>query len=795
VDAWRLRFEGLDPPAQGLREALCTLGNGYMATRGAFPEVSADDTHYPGTYIAGLYDRLTTDVAGRPVENEDLVNIPNWLPMTFRIDDGSWFRTDEAEVLSHEVELDMRNGILLRRARIRDGEDRVTVLTQRRFVSMADAHLAACEMTFSAENWSGTLVVRSSLDGQVTNAGVPRYRALRGDHLVPIDSRGTEAGPIWLEAETRGSHVRIGICALTRTLRDGVFHPVATRSVEGHGRIGHELTIELSEGDSVSVEKLVAIYTSNDRAIYEPVDAARQHIARARGFDVLLRQHVVAWDQAWRRFDLGIDGPEHVQLIVRLHVFHLLQSVSWNTIGLDVGVPARGLHGEAYRGHIFWDELFIVPYITLRLPRLTRTLLEYRFRRLPEARWAASREGLQGACFPWQSGSSGREETQLVHLNPASGRWLPDNSRLQKHINIAVAYNVWQYHQVSADWGFLRYYGAPMLLDIARYLAGITTYDRGRGRYEIRGVMGPDEYHDAYPDTDEPGLNNNAYTNVMTTWVLQRALDVLDIVSEHHRQELWEEHELTREELDRWEDITRKMFVPFHDGIVSQFEGYGDLAEFDWEDYRARYGNIHRLDRILEAEGDTTNRYKLSKQADALMLCFLLSEAEAIEIFERLGYECTPETIMRTIDYYLARSAHGSTLSRVVHAWVIARHDPERSWSLFLEALDSDIGDAQRGTTAEGIHLGAMAGTVDLVQRAYGGVDARHDVLWVDPALPPQLDGLHFEVHYRGHRVQLEISHDRVVVRSLPGRASPMQIGIREEIVELAAGNTIEREL
>jgi alpha,alpha-trehalase len=795
VDAWTLRFDGLDPPAQGLREALCTLGNGYLATRGAFPEATAGDTDYPGTYVAGLYDRLTTDVAGRPIENEDLVNIPNWLPLTFRIDGGGWFRLDEIEVLSHHVELDMRNGILLRRARIRDVEDRVTVLTQRRFVSMADAHLAALETTFSAENWSGTLVVRSSLDGQVTNAGVPRYRALRGDHLVPIDSGGTDTGPIWLETETQGSHVRIGICARTRTLRDGAHHPGRGRLVEDHSRIGHDLTIELSEGESVSVEKLVAIYTSNDRAIYEPVDAARQHIARAAGFDALLRRHVVAWNQAWRRFDLGIDGPERVQLIVRLHVFHLLQSVSWNTIGLDVGVPARGLHGEAYRGHIFWDELFVVPYITLRLPRLTRTLLEYRFRRLPEARWAAAREGLRGACFPWQSGSSGREESQLVHLNPASGRWLPDNSRLQKHINIAVAYNVWQYHQVSSDWGFLRYYGAPMLLDIARYLAGITTYDRARGRYEIRGVMGPDEYHDAYPDTDEPGLNNNAYTNVMTTWVLRRALEVLDIVSEHHRQELWEEHELTREELDRWEDITRKMFVPFHDGIVSQFEGYGDLEEFGWEDYRARYGNIQRLDRILEAEGDTTNRYKLSKQADVLMLCYLLPEAEAIETFERLGYECTPETIMRTIDYYLARSAHGSTLSRVVHAWVIARHDPERSWSLFIEALESDIGDAQGGTTAEGIHLGAMAGTVDLVQRAYGGVDARHDVLWVDPALPPQLDGLRFEVHYRGHRLQLEITHERVVVRSLPGQALPMQIGIRDEIVELAAGNTIDRGL
>ena len=327
-------------------------------------------------------------------------------------------------------------------------------------------------------------------------------------------------------------------------------------------------------------------------------------------------------------------------MVLNLHSFHLLQTVSKHTIDLDVGVPARGWHGEAYRGHIFWDELFIFPYLNLHLPDLTRALLLYRFRRLPAARWAAKAAGLDGALYPWQSGSSGREESQVVHLNPESGRWLPDNSYLQRHINIAVAYNTWQYYQTTADVTFLAHGGAELMVEISRLMTSLATYNRATDRYEILGVMGPDEYHDAYPDADEPGLDNNAYTNVMAAWILCRATEALDLIPEFRRNELFEKLHIQREELARWDEISRKLKVAFHDdGIISQFEGYGDLEEFDWIGYTERYGDIHRLDRILEAEEDSTNRYKLSKQADVLMLFYLLSTDELTSVFERLGYE------------------------------------------------------------------------------------------------------------------------------------------------------------
>ena len=287
---------------------------------------------------------------------------------------------------------------------------------------------------------------------------------------------------------------------------------------------------------------------------------------------------------------------------------------------------------------------------------------------------------------------------------------------------------------VTGSIGFLRFVGTELLVEIARFWASITTWDQDQARYEIHGVMGPDEYHEGYPDADGPGLRNNTYTNVMAVWVLQRALEALAELPPHYRQELVEELTLRDEELDRWRDITRKMKVVFHaDGVLSQFEGYEDLLEFDWEGYRERYGNIARLDRVLEAEGDTTNRYKVAKQADVLMLAFLLSRAELLELLAGLGYQVSVDQLARTVTYYLERTSHGSTLSGLVSAWVLARYQPEQPWQFLLRALESDVADVQGGTTAEGIHLGAMAGTVDIMLRCLTGLRARGAVLRFRP--------------------------------------------------------------
>jgi beta-phosphoglucomutase family hydrolase len=785
-DWWLLVRQGFDPADEGLREALCTLGNGYFATRGAAPEAVADGVHYPGTYAAGCYDRLVTEIDGHQLGNEDLVNLPNWLPLRFRVEDGPWFSPATAELLDYEQRLDLRAGVLSRVLRWRDQAGRTTRVDQRRLVSMDDPHVAALETTFVAEDWSGRLEVVAELDGRVVNAGVERYRRLDGRHLRALATGAAGEDTFWLEAETRQSRVRVDLAARV-TLRGA---DAARTGVGGPGLVGQSLRLRLEQGHPVTVDKLVTLFTSRDRGPSESRLAALEHAGELPGFDALLARHALAWSQLWRRCGITVVDGVDAAPILHLHLFHLLQTVSPHTIDLDAGVPARGLHGEAYRGHVFWDELFILPLLNLRLPEVSRALLRYRWRRLPAARRNASQAGYRGAMYPWQSGSDGREETQTVHLNPRSGRWLPDRSRRQRHVNAAVAYNLWHYVQVTGDLEFLAIHGAEMLLEIARFWASAATFDPSMGRWRIKGVMGPDEYHDGYPDAEEGGLDDNAYTNVMAVWVLCQALDALRLLPEDRRAELVEHLGLSREEIDTWEDISRRMRVVFHaDGVISQFDGYERLAEFDWQGYKARYGDIQRLDRILEAEGDSTNRYRLSKQADVLMLFYLLSADELGELLARLGYRPAPDMIQRTIDYYLRRTSHGSTLSGMVHAWVLARSDRPNSWPFLERALDSDLHDSQGGTTREGVHLGAMAGTVDMVQRGYTGLEVRGDVLWLNPRLPDALRAIEFDVRYRGHwGVHIRVEHRRLEVSLRRAAGAPIKVGHRGRVVAIEPG-------
>ncbi|WP_343999880.1 glycoside hydrolase family 65 protein [Streptomyces thermocarboxydovorans] len=779
---WTWEYEGYEPAEARLRESLCTLGNGYFATRGALPECTADEVHYPGTYVAGCYNRLSSKVAGRRVENEDMVNLPNWLPLRFRLPGGAWLTPDTADVLEHREILHLAPGLFERMTRYDLGEGRTLTVRQERLVHMADPHMAALRTEFTAQRYAGPLEVEAALDGNVTNAGVARYRDLDGRHLTHVHGGIADAGTVWLRCRTRTSDIRIALAA--RLLADS---PVSMR--KDNGRAVHHTRLHLTPGHTVTVDKLVALHTSRDPAISDPLHAAVDRVGRVDGWAALVAPHRTAWGQLWRRGEL--DVPGEAGTILRLHLFHVLQTLSLHTADLDVGVPARGLHGEAYRGHVFWDELFVLPYLNLHFPEVSRSLLHYRYRRLERARTAARDAGRRGAMYPWQSGSDGREETQQLHLNPRSGRWLPDHTHLQHHVGSAIAYNVWQYCEASGDTEFLHTKGAEMLLQISRFWADAAEYDPHLGRHHIRGVVGPDEYHDAYPGSDRPGLDDNAYTNVTAAWVLAHTLDVLRSLPEPRRLELDERTGLDAGELDHWEEVSRTLHIPFHEGVISQFEGYGELEELDWHGYRKQYGDIRRLDRILEAEGDTVNRYQASKQADVLMLGYLFSPAELQALFGRLGHNLDEHIWRRTVDYYLHRTSHGSTLSGLVHGWVLARDRRAEAWAFCQEALQGDIADIQGGTTGEGIHLGAMAGTLDLVQRGLPGLETRNGALRLNPVPLPELSSYGFTIRYHGHwGVRLRLESGRLEIDVPASGPGPIDVRLPDRTARLQPGET-----
>ncbi len=774
---WTVIYNGWNQKEHPLREALCTLGNGYFATRGAMEEIPENGFNYPGTYLAGGYNRAVSEIHGREIENEDLVNWPNWLYLTFKISDSDWFNLAQLEVLDYTTRLNLKEGILERKMRFRDKNKRETSLLSRRITCMHDPHVAGIEWTLIPENWSGEITVRSGIDGNVSNNGVKRYRDLNGNHIDITGKGESDDNIIFLTSQTKQSKVIMAQAATTNLYsNEKNLHPEYNVK-HGEKSVWQEFRYSCSKLQPINIEKIVSIYTIKDFAMSDPLNEATKKTKEAGDFQNILKHHRRAWSDIWARGDIEMETENKDLLVLRLHMFHLYQTISPNSMDFDIGIPSRGWHGEAYRGHIFWDELYIFPYLNLHMPQLARSLLMYRYRRLPAARQAATENGYKGAMFPWQSGSNGREESQVLHLNPKSGRWIPDNSRLQRHINAAIPYNVWHYYQATKDMDFLTSYGAEIIFSTALFWSSIAEYNPKRDRYEIRGVMGPDEYHTRYPDSEAPGLNNNAYTNFMAVWVIQCALNMVEMFDQKMTDEISRKVGFAMKDLKLWKKLTKKMYIPFGDNdIIMQFEGFDKLKELDWKKYREQYGEVMRLDRILEKENDSPNYYRASKQADVIMLFYLFSSDKLVEMFKQLDYTFKKESIPKNIEYYHKITSNGSTLSQVIHSWVYARSDRRQSWANFRKALLSDFKDVQGGTTPEGIHLGAMAGTVDIIQRCYTGLEIRDDRLWLNPRLPDDIKSLRLHIRYRSHWIKLTINHQKLRIDFDKGWADPVEI-------------------
>ncbi|MBF4992576.1 HAD-IA family hydrolase [Arthrobacter gandavensis] len=793
---WHLAYQGFNPWHEGHREALTTLGNGRMATRGAAPERRADAIHYPGTYLAGTYNRQLQSIHGEQDQGEHMVNLPNWLPLDLRFGTGGWWSENGLVLLHEHRELDLRRALLVRRVRLRDGEGRELDVLQRRFVSMSHPALAMLETTLTPRGWDGPVAVRTGIDAWIRNANIPEDAALGGGHLHVLSARSAD-NLERTEVQTRQSQIRVatavriscGPPSLDVRSRPLPVSP-SLPAHQGPWFGMHEAL--LAAGKSMVVTKSAAIVSSHDRACSSAADGAAAVLARApQDFAAALAAHEAAWKRLLHLFSFNLHADGETQLVLNLHVFHLLQVLSPHTAELDAGVPARGLHGEGYRGHIFWDDLFVLPLVTSRMPAVTRAVLDYRWRRLDAARDAARADGLAGALFPWRSGSDGTEETPHWLYNPFSREWTRDNSRLQRHGSLAVAFNCWQYYLATADHEWLIDHGAEVIVEVARLVSSLAS-PGGDGRFHIEGVVGPDEYHDRYPGGTAPGIDDNAYTNVMASWACARPARVLAALHGRDAVEVRRRLGITPEELERWRLLERNLYVPFHDGIISQFEGYGHLQEPDLDGYRRRYGNIERLDLILGSEGDSTNNYKLSKQADVLMLLYVFGEDQLRERLRRMGYRISEAQIRTMVEYYLARTVHGSTLSRVTLSSVLAASDPERAWATFREALDADLDDTQGGTTRTGVHLGAMAGTIDVVQRSFAGLRLDAGNLVFAPRLPAGLRQVSFRIRYRGVLLDIALEHSVLKVAAASGQAPPVRIRVGEQHWVLAPGETAE---
>jgi HAD superfamily hydrolase (TIGR01509 family) len=750
ADQWSISYHDYDLKKERSRETLLTVGNGYFGTRGAMEEMDANAVNYPGTYMAGMYNRLITKIADRDIENEDFVNCINWLPLTFRIDGGDWFDANNTKLLGIKRKLNLKNGLLCREMRFEDAEGRQTQIVSERFASMDNPQLAAMRYLITPLNYSGTIEIKSGLDGKLTNQGVERYKALSSNHLDQIDE-GVENEKLYVLVKTNQSGYQIAAAAKHTLLQNGIAVDCKAEISITSGQVFANYKMETKQNETVTIDKIVSLGSDKEFFIENALLSVQSLLDDPKQFDELLAESTAVWKQLWDDMDVKVTGDRLSQKLLRLHLFHLMVSVSPVNNLLDASITARGLHGEAYRGHIFWDELYILPLYDLHLPEAARSMLMYRYRRLEEARKYAKQHGYQGAMFPWQSGSDGREETQVVHLNPLTGKWGDDYSSLQRHVSLAIAYNVWDYYWISEDLDFLKEYGAEMFFDIARFWASKATLNQQTGRYEIIGVMGPDEFHEHMSGSEEGGLKDNTYTNLMVAWLFNKTANIKTIIGEDFEQ-VAGKMQLSADELDIWGHIARNLNIVFNqEGILAQYDGYFGLKELDWDYYRQKYGNVYRMDRILKAEGKSADEYKVAKQADTLMAFYNLNKDEVDKLLFDMGYELPMDYLQRNLHYYLQRTSHGSTLSRLVHARLAAMTgNRQLSWDLYQDALQSDYIDIQGGTTGEGIHAGVMAGTILITLNTFAGINYREKELHIEPNLPENWRELSFKLNFKG---------------------------------------------
>lgn len=744
------------------QEAMLTIGNGFFGLRGAYVEADADADNYPGMYVAGMFNQLTTKINNRDVTNEDLVNLPNSQFISFGINHQHPFTIKKEDISDIYRSLNLKNGTLTTTMNLQLSTGQLLEVRATKVANMTNWHRFSIKYEIKPINFAGSLQIYSKIDGNVINGNVERYQDFNQHHL-DITSMTAHKNEISLSGQTKTSKVQFVINSKlscdNNKQQDSISATTDDQVVE------QVLDINVEPNQVYAVTKDVVIFTSLETE-GNLENAANAEIAQA-SFDDTLTDSTKYWKNLWQIADVQIEYDITSQKLSRVNIYHLFVTANALQSGkIDASVGARGLHGEAYRGHIFWDEMFVLPYYDSHTPEITRQALLYRYRRLDEARKYAKSENKQGSMFPWQSGMYGDEQSQFVHLNPVNNAWDPDNSRLQRHVSISVAYNILAYTNITGDQQFLKDYGLEMLLSICKFWISMTQYDKKADRFDIKEVMGPDEFHEEYPNSDERGLTNNAYTNIMVSWLFNKVANLLSELDESTIKTAAKKAEFKKDLLPVMDHIAHRLRLDINDdGIIGQFAGYFKLSKINFDSYRKKYGDISRIDRLLKGEGKSPDAYQVAKQADTLMAYYEMTKPEVDEILARLGYELPNNYFAKNLRFYLDRTTHGSTLSRIVYS-VLDEMDNnmDQSWQLFSTALLSDYYDIQGGTTAEGIHLGVMGAALQIELRNYGGVNVTGNIINVTPHLPENWNKISFKELVRGIWYSFTIDKHQVKV-------------------------------
>ncbi|HEX7049438.1 MAG TPA: glycosyl hydrolase family 65 protein [Longimicrobiales bacterium] len=764
---WTLVETGFDLAREHEIESLFTIANGYVGVRGSLAEGSPLSA--PAAFVAGIF-AASEAAGGVPA----LVGLPTeWLALII-LADGEPLRLDRGAALEHRRILDLRQGILWREWRHRDAAGRITRVRFLRLASLADRHLLLQSVTLLPENYAGRITLEAGIA-----ATAPAAYAFEGPRAAPVRLKpgaplADPADGEWSQVTTvlgvpdTSTVVALGIAGRLRT-PDGASIPAEVEVDAGAAteRWSREATLAAP----YRLDRLITIETSRDTA--HPADAAARRVRRAArgGLEAIVRAHVAAWAARWRDADIEVEGDDDAQRALRFACYHLIGAA--NPEDERVSVGARALTGEAYRGHVFWDtEIFMLPFYTFTDPRTARALLLYRYHTLPAAREKARRLGFRGAFYAWESADTGEESAPTAALEP-DGTVIPiHNGEQEVHISADVAYAVWRYWQCTGDDRFLLEAGAEIVLETARFWASRGTWGAD-GRFHIERVTGPDEYHETVDD--------DAYTNLMAQWNLERGVKVAELLSRRW-PERWHALStrlgLTAAELEAWTTAAARMYLRTNDeGVLEQFRGYFDLEELDLSAFEPRTAP---MDVLLGRKRIRAS--KVLKQADVVMLLHLLESRFA------------PATRAANFGYYEPRTGHGSSLSPSMHALVAARVDNVTlALRYFRQAAAIDLAN-NMGNAAGGVHAAALGGLWQAAIFGFGGLGIARGRLMLDPHLPHGWRALRFPLRWRGRRLRIGIEAEGRRVEVVLWEGDDVVVSVGGEDLTARAGRRYRTE-
>ena len=709
--SWVLVESGFEPGWEHEIESIFTMANGYVGTRGSLAERTSLSS--PATFLAGAFE--ASEAPGGTLE---LTKLPDWTQLRVLVE-GVPLSLETGTTLDHRRILDLQHGLFFRTWRHEDEQGRVTALTCVRAVCHHDRHLLLQSVTITPENYSGTISIESFTEGP--QPGTQWSSRVEGEAAVIV--RRTDRG------------TTIAMASHNKLRHENSQEGAGNSPVEG---FAEQWTWQAQRGEAARFDRSVVVYSS--REVRDPAAAAGEHVRRASeaSLNAHMLQHAEAWEDRWRASGVEVAGDEMAQRALRFALYHLNSAVNPKDEYASIG--ARALTGSTYKGHVFWDtEIYLLPFYTFTDSPAARALLQYRFHTLPAARDRARRLGYQGALFAWESADTGEDVTPDTVIAP-DGRVVQVLTGIQEHhISADVAYAVWQYWQATADEAFFLAAGADILIETARFWAS-----RGRlepdGQYHIRTVIGPDEYHESVDD--------NAYTNVMAQWNLERAADTVDWLRSR-RSDVWpivcERLQVKPDEPDSWRRTAELMTTGFDrpTNLFEQFSGFFQLEEVELQAYRTLPVPID-----VTLGRDRTQKSKVVKQADVVALSALLWERFPSAVHEA------------NFRYYEPRTAHGSSLSPALHALVSARlGDSDLAARYFRDAAAIDLSN-HRGNAAGGVHIATLGGLWQAAVFGMGGVRLREDGLVIDPHLPSNWDRLSFPLRWRGRSVSVTIDRE-----------------------------------